>query len=47
MVQTESGEREQTSEGVVFHVVKRVVAETEPLDVLQALKGGTVCGQRL
>lgn len=39
VVQTETGECEQTSEGLSVQVVQRVVTKTKPFNVLQALKG--------
>lgn len=42
VVQTETCEREQTSEGFGVQVVQRVVTETKPFDVLQALEGEEV-----
>ena len=42
VVQTETCEREQTSEGLGVQVVQRVVTETKPFDVLQALEGEDV-----
>lgn len=38
MVQTEAGERDETGKGLRVQVVQTVVTETEPFDVLQALK---------
>lgn len=42
VVQTETGEREQTGEGLSVQVVQRVVTKTKPFDVLQALEGEEV-----
>lgn len=42
VVQTETGECEQTSEGLSVQVVQRVVTKTKPFNVLQALKGEEV-----
>ena len=39
VVQTETVESDQTSEGLSVQVVQRVVTETHPFDVLQALEG--------
>lgn len=38
VVQAETSEREQTSEGLSVQVVQRVVTKTKPFDVLQALE---------
>lgn len=38
VVQTEAGERDETGKGLRVQVVQIVVTETEPFDVLQALK---------
>lgn len=42
VVQTETGEREQASEGLRVQVVQRVVTKTKPFDVLHALEGEEV-----
>lgn len=42
VVQTETGQREQTSEGLNVQVVQRVVTETKQFDVLQTLEGKEV-----
>lgn len=38
VVQTETGEREETSKGLGVEIVQGVMAKTEPFDVLQALQ---------
>lgn len=42
VVQTETGKCEQTSECFSVQVVERVVTQTKPFDVLQALEGEEV-----
>lgn len=38
VVQTETGESEETSKGLNIKIVQGVVTKTEPFDVLQALQ---------